>query len=455
MLKRPSDHRLTLEERVAVVVAIAVAVGVHLAVFLGGSGLSHLAQQETKRERLMVIRQVREVTPAPEIATRVPDLRRVRIPSEPIPEGRAGGSPPPKAEPKASPRGVQPPPKAEITPTMEEDLQESLRKEQEEQAKAGEQKAPPPGDTSVSVVTDLPAATFTVSGPAEYRGTGTFWIRRGTPPGTYRIAFSAVEGFAMPPPQTKELPEKGAIVFVGKYRRSTEVVVASNEAGAKFTVFRPDGRPLDLPQQGRVFFDDLPPGTYTAVFKDVPGRSTPAPQSIALGPGGRLSFHGEYGQGGGGGGATGTGGGRGTGGSGTGTGSGTGDGSGTGGSGAGRGGRAPAAPAPGARESEMDRRVQMIVKSYPPTPIEERFDPIPYPGVVIRKSHFQQGWCQVYLVLQLDERGEVESVAVERPQPQDRPRYEALIAAVEKSVRAWDYDRVRAEVHVDVRFYVE
>jgi hypothetical protein len=97
----------------------------------------------------------------------------------------------------------------------------------------------------------------------------------------------------------------------------------------------------------------------------------------------------------------------------------------------------------------------MIVKSYPPSGIEENYTAIPYPGVIIRKSNFQQGWCQVYLILSINDRGEVEEVSVERPRSEDRPRYEALIKAVEVSVRGWDYDRVRAEVHVDVRFYVE
>ena len=436
MLKRPSDHRLTLEERVAVVVAIAVAVGVHLVVFLGGSGLSYLAREEQKRERLMVIRRVREITPAPDLAVRVPDPRRVQIPSrlEPEPEGASGGAPPPKPALKVSEHGTLPP-KPEITPKMEEELQEALRKE--EQAKAAEQqsqaqKGADIGDNSVSVVTDLPAASFTVSGPAEYRGTGTFWIRRGTPAGTYRISFSAVDGFSMPPPQTKELPEKGQIVFVGKYKRSTEIVVDSNVPVAQFTVYRPDGRPLDLSQPGRAFFDDLPPGTYTAVFKDVSGRSTPAPLSRTLAAGGKLSFFGEYGEGTGGRGT----GGRGAGGEGTGTGTGAGDGSGTGGTGAGsgRGGKPPAKPAPVSRESELDRRVQMIVKSYPPSRIEEAYAAIPYPGVIIRKSNFQQGWCQVYLILSIGASGEVEGVSVERPKPEDRSRYEALIKAVKQYV---------------------
>jgi len=442
MLKRPSQQRLTLEERIAVVVAIAIALVVHLAIFLGGSGIGLIVGAEKKRERLMVIRQVREQTPAPEVAVRVPDPRRVQIPT--------GGESPPQPELPVAAHGTLPPaPKAEISPKMEEELQTATPKD--EAAKPPEKGTIEQGGSSVSVVTDLPAATFTLSGPAEYSGTGTFWIRRGAPAGTYRVTFGAVEGYGMPPPQTKELPENGQVVFVGKYRRSTEVVVGSNEAAARFTVYRPDGRSLSMNQLGSAYFDDLPPGVYTTVFKEIPGHTTPPPQSRTLIIGGNLSFYGEYGQ------IT--------------------------------NGTVPVAqevereraqatedrpPPPmgqssvarlqpsrragtggGAGEGELDRRVQMIVKSYPPSRIEEEHDPIAYPGVIIRKSNFQQGWCQVYLVLQIDQRGEVESVAVERPQSGDRARYESLIKAVERAVRAWDYDRVRAEVHVDVRFYVE
>ena len=455
MLKRPSEHRLTLEERVAVVIATVVAIGVHVAVFLVGSGIGHLSLQEKKRERLMVIRRVREITPAPDIAVRVPDPRRVQVAAEPGPEGRSGGSPPPPPAPqqKVSDRGTLPPlPKPEISPRMEEDLQVSVPPDVT--PKPAEQKSGEVGDNSVSVVTDLPAASFTLSGPAEYRGTGTFWIRRGAPSGTYRIAFSAAEGYGTPPPQTKELAEKGQIVFVGKYRRSTEIVVDANANGASFTVYRPDGRPVDLSTPGRALFDDLPPGNYTVVFRDVPGFTTPVPSSQTLSPGGRLSFYGEYkasGRGSGAGAGSGTGSGSGVG-SGSGTGSGLqGSGRGGGGSGSGRGRGAGHGPA----EAELDRRVQLVVKSYPRTDIEETYPPIAYPEVVIRKSNFQQGWCQVYLVITVDGSGDVANVLVERPRPADRAQYEALIRTVEASVRSWDYDKVSAEVHVDARFYVE
>ena len=197
----------------------------------------------------------------------------------------------------------------------------------------------------------------------------------------------------MPPPQTKELQEKGQIVFVGKYKRSTEIAVDSNESAAQFTIYRPDGRPVDLKQPGRAFFDDLPPGTYTAVFKDVPGHVTPAPQSRTLAAGGRLSFYAEYVDGATGrgtGGGSGTSGGGGSGGEGRGTGTGAGDGSGAGGRVSGRGGKPPARPAPASREAELDRRVQMIVTSYPP-PGSRRATTRFRTGVIIRKSDFQQG----------------------------------------------------------------
>jgi uncharacterized membrane protein YgcG len=329
---------------------------------------------------------------------------------------------------------------------MEQDLQQ----QKTEQDKAAEY-----GDNSVSVVTDLPAASFIVDGPSQHRGSGTYWVRKGAPPGAYAVTFNPVAGFSTPPAQSKELVPKGQIVFVGKYRRSTEVVVESNVPSAQVTVYRPDNRPIDLSRPGRTFVDDLPLGTYTAVFKDMPALITPAPVSQALNAGGKLSFYGEYRDASGGRG-------RGSGGAGDGTGGGAGGrGTGAGGSGSGAGGRgtgrgrgaveAPPVPADGG----LDRRVQMVVTSYPPTGIEEGWEPIPYPEVVIRKSNYKQGVRNVYLILKIDEDGAVAQIDIQRPPPEEREQFKALTRVVEDAVRSWDYDRVKAEVHVDVRFYVE
>lgn len=428
------EGQLTRKERLVSVIAVICAVLIHLIALFGWGRIYRWTQEEQKKERLMVIRRIREISPP---------LERPAEPRQrPAPvgtEGKVGGeksAPPTPPEPKLREPGPDPPPEPELTPAMEQEIQERPP----EPSRIAEH-----GENTVSVVTDLPAASFIVGGPAEFRGSGTFWVRKGAPPGEYTATFNPVPGFATPPVQTKVLVAKGRIVFVGKYRRSTELVVESNMPGAQFTVFRPDGRPIDLSRPGRLLLDDLPPGTYTAVFKDLPGRLTPAPQTRSLVAGGKLSFYGEYREA-----SVGSGGSGGRAGA---------DGVGTGAKGAGAGGGAGfgrgSKGAVGSREPGLDRRVQMIVKSYPRTEIEEYHDAIPYPELIIRRSNFQQGWCQVYLVLEIDDRGEIRSVVVERPRPGDRASFEALIAAVEKSVRSWEYDNLASEVHVDVRFYVE
>jgi hypothetical protein len=429
------EGRLTRTERLATVVAVIGAVLIHLVALFGWGQLSRWAQEERKKERLMVIRRVREVAPPREAIPEPPGRRQAPAGADRL-SGGAKSAPPPPPEPKVREKGPEPPKPSELSPAMEQELLEKKR----DQAQL-----PVPGNTAVSVVTDLPAASFIVSGPSEFRGSGTFWIRKGAPPGTYTVTFNPVAGFSTPPVQSKDLAAQGQIVFFGRYRRSTEVIVESNEANAQVTIYRPDGGAIDLSGPGRALLDDLPPGTYTAVFKEIPGHVTPAPLTRTLGTDGKLSFFGEYADAGAGGGGAGPGRGPGSaGGRGAGTGTGT-----------GRGGASAARKGPGFAEAELDRRVQVVVKSYPPTAIEEGHEPISYPEVIIRKSKFQQGWCQVYLILQIDDSGEVGEILVERPRPAERPQYEALIGAVERSVAAWDYDRVKAEVHVDARFYVE
>ena len=286
-------------------------------------------------------------------------------------------------------------------------MEQELQQQQPEQAKAAEH-----GDNSVSVVTDLPAASFIVDGPAEYRGSGTYWVRKGAPPGSYTATFNPVAGFATPPAQTKDAGREGA----DRLRRQVPAQhggrCRQQRARRPVTIFRPDGRPIDLSRPGRALLDDLPPGTYTAVFKDLPGCITPSPVSQALTAGGRLSFYGEYRDAPAAQGARRRGGGR---------------------CGVGRrAGQVRLRPRFGRRRRRrhgqrrqdsgqdrsrrgregLDRRVQMVVTSYPPTAIEEDYDPIPYPEVIIRKGNFQQGLCQVYLVLKIDDGGNVAKVSV-------------------------------------------
>lgn len=459
MFEINSERKLTRQERLAVVIAVAIAIAVHAVVFLGGGGFQYWTTKEKKKERLMVIRQVRDIAPTedlkgPSIPRPQPQARPQ--PLEPAPaglEGKAGGAPaaaPPPVPAKARDKVLEPAKgEPELTEKMAEEVKVDETAKPEEKKPGGEL-----SDNAVSVVTDLSAATFSVIGPQEYRGSGTFWLRKGAEPGRYAVSFNPVAGYATPPPQAKELVMRGQIVFVGKYKKSHEIIVNANIPEAQFTIFRPDGRALDMNTPGRGLFDDLPSGNYTVVFKEVPGFITPSPIVRNLAGEGRLEFFGEYKEGGGArtrlakGGAGGGGGDEG----GNGTGSGSGQrGSGPGGGGTGgRGTKLAPAVDPG-----LDRRIQIVVTSYPKTRIEDDFDYIPYPEVIIHKSNYQKGWCQVYLIVYVDEAGDVEKVLVERPNKAEREQYKALIDAVETAVRRWDYDRIAAQVHIDARFYVE
>ncbi|MGB7758548.1 MAG: LamG-like jellyroll fold domain-containing protein [Bryobacteraceae bacterium] len=74
-----------------------------------------------------------------------------------------------------------------------------------------------PGTGTIQVTTDLSAATFTLSGPAGYTGSGTSWTQANAPTGAYTITFGAVPGYTTPAPQTQTLTTGGTITFAGAY----------------------------------------------------------------------------------------------------------------------------------------------------------------------------------------------------------------------------------------------
>lgn len=134
-----------------------------------------------------------------------------------------------------------------------------------------------------------------------------------------------------------------------------------------------------------------------------------------------------------GGGAGGWGGGRDTG-SGTGTGGGFGEG--------------------GGRDGYLDPRVKIVVTSYPPTSIERRHGPIPYPDFKFRKEQYASGWWNVYFQVWTDENGRIRKIVKLRPET-DGPLEAAFVRQVRREIDRWTFDPVAAEIVVDVRFYVE
>ncbi len=69
----------------------------------------------------------------------------------------------------------------------------------------------------INVATNLSAATFTITGPATYTGSGTSFIQANAPPGTYTITYGPVAGYKTPPSETQTLSVNGSILFVGTY----------------------------------------------------------------------------------------------------------------------------------------------------------------------------------------------------------------------------------------------
>lgn len=392
MVKINPETQKTRSERLATVITLIASALVHIFLFVGGVQFYKWAEEEEKKERLMTIQRIAET---PRRATRksLPPPGQTQAPETAVKE-----------------EGPDPPPEGNVV--SEGELEEDIG--------AVEEDLPPPEEETemaVSIVTDLPAATFTVSGPIEFHGNGTFWTRKDAPPGTYTVTFHPSPGRKTPPIQIKILEDENPVVFVGKYTRSIEVKVVINIPGATFEIRRPDGEKLPMNRAGTAFLENLPHGTYAITFHEFPSHLTPATQTRVLGKEGKLSFFGTY------------------------------------------------VLAGGTRDKEaepekktggiLDRRVQMIVKSYPPTAIEESFDYIRYPEIIIKRSNFQTGWCQVYLVLNIDGRGNVTSTQIKRPREEEMEQFKTLIKTVKSAVGRWRFDSTPTEVHVDVRFYVE
>lgn len=143
-------------------------------------------------------------------------------------------------------------------------------------------------------------------------------------------------------------------------------------------------------------------------------------------------------------------------GAGSGTGSGPAKGSGAGPASGGRG---------GGGGGYLDPRVRMVVIRYPldergepviaaRANIENQFPPVPYPDVKVKQARFTAGWWNVYVELWTTENGDVRRSVVLRPETSG-PQERVFVDQVRKEMERWTFDPGAAEIHVDVRFYVE
>jgi len=69
----------------------------------------------------------------------------------------------------------------------------------------------------IAISTNLESASFTITGPATYEGSGTTYVIEDAPAGTYTVTFKHVKGYRTPKPQTGTLSEAGEVTFNGEY----------------------------------------------------------------------------------------------------------------------------------------------------------------------------------------------------------------------------------------------
>jgi len=85
--------------------------------------------------------------------------------------------------------------------------------------------------------------------------------------------------------------------------------------------------------------------------------------------------------------------------------------------------------------------------------VESRLRPVPYPDLKVKKSQYTSGWWNVYIEIRTGRDGKVERLDVLRPET-DGALERIFVAQVRREMQRWDFDP-SAEIHVDVRFYVE
>jgi len=145
---------------------------------------------------------------------------------------------------------------------------------------------------SIQVNTNLDEATFTVSGPAVYNGSGKSWSVAQAPVGNYTVTFHDVPGYKTPTGSTQNLGKGGTITFDGEYVLATgDIVVNANLADATFSITGP----VNYNGSGQAWsVSNAPVGDYTIVFNDVTGFGTPAGSMLKLEADGTITFVGNY-----------------------------------------------------------------------------------------------------------------------------------------------------------------
>ena len=149
--------------------------------------------------------------------------------------------------------------------------------------------SPKPG--SIAVSTNVSSATFTITGPSIYYGSGTYWATSGATAGKYTITYGDVAGYETPSSKTKTLISDEKITFTGSYIPSPgKIIVSTNLPAATFKL---DG-PEHFSGSGISWEHSAEAGKYTITYSNVDGYVTPPTETKTLTTSGVLNFSGSY-----------------------------------------------------------------------------------------------------------------------------------------------------------------
>ena len=140
----------------------------------------------------------------------------------------------------------------------------------------------------ITLYSNIPEASFTVSGPASYTGSGTCWTKFDAPAGEYTIIWNDVAGYTAPgrikgfasitQPQIKmPLSGEGHLKLGGTYKLDTPanigtIIVITNLPEATFTITGP----VSYSGSGTCWSQtNVPFGKYEVNFNDIAGYEIP------------------------------------------------------------------------------------------------------------------------------------------------------------------------------------
>jgi pimeloyl-ACP methyl ester carboxylesterase len=89
---------------------------------------------------------------------------------------------------------------------------------------------------TIAVSTNVPWATYNLSGPAKYSGSGLSTIFTNVPAGTYTVTFGAVTGYSTPAPQTRTLTDGGGTTFIGTYTGASDLLISPSALSFSYPV---------------------------------------------------------------------------------------------------------------------------------------------------------------------------------------------------------------------------